>query len=564
MAHPRLQAEEATAAGSGQPEWLPVYSLTEGLAQFQMRQIVAHAVATYGPLLEETFSPEYRASRRLASIHDAVRWIHFPKAPAQADEARRRFVYQELLLLQLGLAVQRHVQLERQRAPRLEATARIDGRIRRRFAFELTEDQQRAISEIAADMAREVPMHRLLQGEVGSGKTVVAVYAMLLAVAHGCQAVFMAPTEVLAQQHARTLREMLKQSRVRMAELTGSLSDKQRRERLERIRRGEVDFIIGTQAVLQDSVEFARLGLVVIDEQHKFGVRQRATLKSAGTCPHYLVMTATPIPRTVTMTLFGDLDVSIIRQCPPGRQPVHTYLASGQERQKWWEFLRRKLKEGRQGYVVTPLVEASEAIQAADLEATFEELANNELDGFRLGMLHGRMSAADKLAIMKSFREGELQVLVATTVVEVGVDVPNATLLTIESGHRFGLAQLHQLRGRVARGRWPGYCCVFADEAGELGRRRLEAFAKTNDGFELAEIDLELRGPGDLFGVRQHGVPPLRVADLIRDREILEEARHDARQLVAEDPGLRRPEHQRLRRSLLSRYGRTLELGQVG
>jgi len=563
MAHPRVE-EAGDASERPDDELAPVYPLTEGLAQYQMRKIVRAAIDSYGPLLEETFPPEYRDAHDLMAIDDAVRQIHFPQDRDSAARARRRFVYQELLLLELALAVQRHVRRTRQQAPSLEATARIDARIRRRFSFDLTEDQNRAIREIAADMGREVPMHRLLQGEVGSGKTVVAVYGMLLAVAHNYQAVFMAPTEVLAQQHAATLERLLAASRVRTALLTGSLTAAERKQRLESIREGEVDFVIGTQAVLQESVEFARLGLVVIDEQHKFGVRQRATLKSAGKSPHYLVMTATPIPRTVTMTLFGDLDVSVLRACPPGRQAVHTYLATGEQRGQWWEFFRGKLDEGRQGYVVTPLVDASESVAAADLEATFEELANGELDGYRLGILHGRMPAGEKSAIMESFREGKLQALVATTVVEVGVDVPNATLLTIESGHRFGLSQLHQLRGRISRGSWPGYCCVFADEGGEMGRRRLEAFAEINDGFRLAEIDLELRGPGDLLGVRQHGVAPLRVADLVRDREILEEARRDARAIVDRDPGLRAAEFERLRRTLLSRYGQTLELGIVG
>jgi ATP-dependent DNA helicase RecG len=287
-------------------------------------------------------------------------------------------------------------------------------------------------------------------------------------------------------------------------------------------------------------------------------------LKQSGLDPHYLVMTATPIPRTVAMTQFGDLDVSTLRDAPPGRQPVNSYLAGPEERERWWEFFRKKLREGRQGYVIVPLVEASEDVEAASLDEAYESLAHGPLEAFRLGLLHGRMSSAAKLAAMETFRKGETQVLAATTVVEVGVDVPNATLMTIESGERFGLAQLHQLRGRVSRGAQAGFCCVFSETANEETRRRLEAFVGTTDGFKLAELDFELRGPGDLLGTRQHGLPPLRIADLVRDAQLLEEARRDAQQLVALDPGLAAPEHERLRSMMLRRYGRVLELGDVG
>jgi ATP-dependent DNA helicase RecG len=442
-------------------------------------------------------------------------------------------------------------------------------------------------------MAGPLPMNRLLQGDVGSGKTVVAVYAMLLAVAHGYQAVLMAPTEVLARQHALTLERMLAASRVRHAQLTGGLPAGQRAAVLQAIAGSEVDIIVGTQAIIQEGVSFAKLGLVVIDEQHKFGVRQRAILKQAGPDPHYLVMTATPIPRTVTMTLFGDLDVSTLRDSPPGRQKVNTYLANEGQRAKWWEFFRKKLAEGRQGYVVTPLVdeatggadipvcqrdatqqdsqeflpdfeETSGPSKTASLAETYESLANGELEAFRLALIHGRMTSAEKDAVMDRFRSGEIQVLVCTSVVEVGVDVPNATLMTIESGHRFGLAQLHQLRGRISRGKFPGFCCVFGDPQTDESRERLKAFVASTDGFELAETDFKLRGPGDLFGTRQHGLPPLRIADLLHDQAVLEEARRDAHTLVTTDPALALEEHAKLRRMMLARYGKALELGDVG
>lgn len=597
MHHPRVETLDQE---EDEPvtKLLPVYPLTEGLLQWQIRRIVRGAVETYAGVLEEVFPEEYLQSHDLWPLRQALPQIHFPADQDSLDRARRRLVYQELLILQLGLAVKRQQQHEQRKAPALEATAKIDARIRRLFPFELTAGQERAIADIAADMAGPLPMNRLLQGDVGSGKTVVAVYAMLLAVAHGYQAVLMAPTEVLARQHALTLDRMLAASQVRRAALTGGLSTAQRAALLQLIAAGQLDLVIGTQAIIQEDVSFAKLGLVVIDEQHKFGVRQRATLKGKtadrgpsqdrglsqfsrsengtvplpsdenGTVPlvdpHYLVMTATPIPRSVTMTLFGDLDVSVIPDSPPGRQKVNTYLANEGQRAKWWDFFRRKLREGRQGFVVTPLLEESDTSEAASLAATYETLANGELEAFRLGLIHGRMAPAEKDAVMDRFRAGDLQVLVCTSVVEVGVDVPNATLMTIEDGQRFGLAQLHQLRGRISRGKFPGFCCVFGDPQTDESRERLRAFVASTDGFELAETDFRLRGPGDIFGTRQHGLPPLRIADLSRDHALLVDARRDAQSLVAADPGLASPAHEKLRRMMLVRYGKVLELGDVG
>ena len=413
-------------------------------------------------------------------------------------------------------------------------------------------------------MARPTPMNRLLQGDVGSGKTVVAAYAALLAVAHGQQVAVMAPTEILARQHARTLGRLLAASRVRMAMLTGASKGAEREELLRRIAAGEVDIVVGTHAIVRSEAKFAKLGLIVIDEQHKFGVRQRALLKQAGGYPHCLIMTATPIPRTLTMTLYGDLDVSILKDMPPGRQPIRTYLASPAEQPKWWDFFRRKLREGRQGFVIVPLVEESSRVGAANVQAMFEELANSQLDGFRVDLVHGRMDAEEKDAAMQEFASGQTHVLVATSVVEVGIDVPNATLMTIASAERFGLAQLHQLRGRIGRGAFPAYCCVLVDAPTEEAQERLKWFAETNDGFSLAELDMAERGPGDLLGTRQHGLPPFRAADLARDAKTVSEARADAKQLVAADPGLRDPEHAGLRRMMLARYGKALDLGDVG
>jgi ATP-dependent DNA helicase RecG len=563
MAHPRvmtLSEEEEEPS----PGLLPVYPLTEGLHQWEVRRTMRAVLDAHCQWLDEVLPPDFLAAHQLLPICQALPRLHFPASEEELRQARRRFVYQELLVLQLALAMRRSQQASSVEAPRMEADARIDARIRRLFPFELTAGQQRAIGEIAADLALPAPMNRLLQGDVGSGKTIVAVYAMLLAVAHGYQAVLMAPTEVLARQHAQTLQRLLAQSQVRQVQLTGGLAGRQRDALLLAIAAGQVDLVVGTQAILQNDVHFRRLGLVVIDEQHKFGVRQRALLKQAGQAPHYLVMTATPIPRTVTMTLFGDLEISTIRDSPPGRQRVYTYLAEEEKRDRWWEFCCGKLRQGRQAYVVTPLVEDSDQQEVASLAATYEGLANGPLEAFRLGLIHGRMEPEEKDAVMDRFRRGEIQVLVCTSVVEVGVDVSNATLMTIEAGQRFGLAQLHQLRGRISRGKFPGYCTVFADVANEESRRRLEAFVSTTDGFQLAEVDFSLRGPGELFGTRQHGLPPFRAADLLRDTSELEEARRDARAMVAADPELVQPQYALLRRMVMNRYGKVLEMGDVG
>jgi ATP-dependent DNA helicase RecG len=563
MVHPRV-----TILGEDEPEAeggiLPVYPLTEGLQQRHVRRMVRAALDEYAELLEEAFTEDFLAAHELRPLAEALPEIHFPTSRHWLERARRRFVYQELFVLQLALAIKRQQQQTLHQAEPLEATARIDARIRRLFPFELTPGQEKAIAEIAADMASTRPMNRLLQGDVGSGKTIVAVYAMLLAVAHGAQAVLMAPTEVLARQHALTLKRMLAASEVRLVELVGGLPASERNRVLEQIAEGRVDLVVGTQAVIQDDVRFKKIGLAVIDEQHKFGVRQRALLRESGGDPHYLVMTATPIPRTVTMTLFGDLDVSTLSDAPPGRQKVHTYLPTEEERGRWWAFFSKKLAEGRQGYVVAPLVDESETIAATSLEATYEALANGPLEAFRLGLVHGRMKPEEKDAVMAEFRSGEIQVLVSTSVVEVGVDVPNATLMTIESGQRFGLAQLHQLRGRISRGKFPGYCAVFTGDKSEEAAARLKAFESTTDGFRLAEVDFALRGPGELFGTRQHGLPPFRIADLQRDAALVAEARRDAQELVDADPGLAAPAHARLRRMMLVRYGQALDLGDVG
>ena len=540
-----------------------VYSLTEGITQFHMRKIASQVVPKFAEVPDEVFSDALLAEHRLMPIAEALMAIHLPESREQVEQALRRFIFQELFVLQLALAARRHQQRVNFTAPDLEVTAQIDARITRLLPYKFTPGQQQAVEEIARDLGTTTPMNRLLQGDVGSGKTLVALYALMACVANQHQAALMAPTEILARQHAHTLESLLDQSRVRYRLLVGGLKQSERDEVLRQMVEGEIDLVIGTHALLQEKVQFKNLGLVVIDEQHKFGVEQRASLRRGDRSPHYLVMTATPIPRTMGMTQFGDLDVSTLRDMPPGRQPVTSYVVGPGERERWWQFTRNKLNEGRQAFVVTPLVEESENVAATSVDQAFEQLTSGELADYRVDMLHGRMSPAEKDDVMERFRRGETQVLVATTVIEVGVDVPNASLMVIASPERFGIAQLHQLRGRVGRGKHAGYCAVLVEEeTGDEARERLQKFAATHSGFELAELDFELRGPGDLFGTRQHGLPPFRVANLVRDGEVLAEARDAAMKLFAADPGL--ASHAKLRTQMLRRYGDALDLADVG
>jgi ATP-dependent DNA helicase RecG len=446
----------------------------------------------------------------------------------------------------------------------LPTTPAIDQRIRRLFPFRLTGDQDRAVAEVCRDLAGDRPMQRLVQADVGAGKTAVAVYALLVAVANKHQAALMAPTEVLARQHSRTLDHYLAHSRVRRLLLTGALGSRERQDALDALKRGDIDLVVGTQALVQDDVQFAHLGLVVIDEQHKFGVHQRARFRKLGVDPHYLVMTATPIPRTVALSVFGDLDVSVLHELPPGRHPVATRWVAPTQRERIYDKLREGLRQGRQGYVVCPLVEESAALDVKAATQTHAELQAGPFRDFRLGLLHGRQDEESKADVMERFRAREIDLLVCTSVIEVGVDVPNATLLLVEHAERFGLSQLHQLRGRVSRGPVPGQCWLFADPPGDEARDRLRAFVRTTDGFALAEEDVRLRGAGEFFGTRQHGLGELRFGSLVRDADLLTQARQDAFALVTDDARLRRPEHALLCAAVLERYGKTLDLAEIG
>ena len=543
---------------------VPVYSSTEGLPQQALRSLIWRLVEAHAHDIEETLPDPVRARRRLVPLAEAVRGAHFPASEGERADAVRRLAFDDFLLLQLGLAILRS-RTTRQRGVSMRPRGDLLGRLRASLPFSLTAAQERVWDDIRRDMAAPYPMHRLLQGDVGSGKTVVAALAVCAAVEAGYQAAVMAPTEILAEQHLATFRRLLEPLGIGVTLLTSGLKGRERAARRAAIATGEIGCVIGTHALVQEPVEFKRLGLAVVDEQHRFGVHQRARLKGKGERPDVLVMTATPIPRTLALTLYGDLDVSVLDELPPGRKPVRTDARTESRRRQIYDFLRAQIADGRQVYVVYPLVEESELVDLKAATDMAQHLQRDVFPDLTVGLLHGRLSSEDKDAIMQSFKAGAIQVLVATTVIEVGIDVPNASVMLIEHAERFGLSQLHQLRGRVGRGPWKSYCILLTSgRLGEDAQRRVEAMVETNDGFKIAEVDLQLRGPGEFFGTRQSGLPEFRVADLLRDTAILEEARREAQAIIAEDTELRSPAHRGLREALLTRWRGKLDLASVG
>jgi ATP-dependent DNA helicase RecG len=536
---------------------VPVHPATQGITPAKLRELVNRVrplmLAAVEPLPARMRVEEGFAER--PAVLDAV---HFPETEDDERAARRRLAFEELFLLQLAVAGRRRARREGRRARPLAARGVVVDRWRWSLPFELTGDQVKAIGEIDEDLARERPMQRLLMGEVGSGKTVCALAAMLRAVENGAQAALMAPTETLAEQHHRTLDSLLG-GPLPVELLTGSTSAARRRELLSRLATGQLQLVVGTHALIEDPVEFRDLAVVVVDEQHRFGVRQRAALDAKapeGLVPHALHMTATPIPRTLSLTAYGDLDATVLRELPRGRRPVETYVVDGaRARARAYERIREEIAAGRQCFVVCPLVEESEALQAKAATAEFERLRTTEFADLRVELIHGQMPSKQKAAAMESFAGGDADVLVATSVIEVGIDVPNATVMLIEAAERYGLSQLHQLRGRVGRGEHSSLCILFGDPT----LPRLEAIANERDGFRLAEIDLELRGAGDVLGTRQHGLPEFKVARLPDDVELLVRARDRADQIVVEDPRLEQPEHALLREAVVSRFGSELD-----
>jgi ATP-dependent DNA helicase RecG len=532
---------------------VPVHPATEGISAAKLRELMWDA----RPRMQAVIEPlpaRVRIEEKLPDRPAALTAVHFPETEEEEQGARRRLAFEELFLLQLAVAGRRRARREGRRARPLAARGVVVDRWRWSLPFELTEDQVAAMGEIDADLAGERPMQRLLMGEVGSGKTVVALAAMLRAVENGAQAALMAPTETLAEQHHRTLDSLLGGA-IPLELLTGSTSAARRRELLARLVNGQLQLVVGTHALLEEPVEFRDLAVVVVDEQHRFGVRQRAALDSKAPddlTPHALHMTATPIPRTLSLTAYGDLDATVLRHLPKGRQPVETHVVDGaRARARAYERIREEIAAGRQCFVVCPLVEESEALQAKAATAEYERLRSTEFRDQRVELIHGQLPSKAKAAAMEAFARGEADVLVATSVIEVGIDVPNATVMLIEAAERYGLSQLHQLRGRVGRGEHASLCILFGDPR----LPRLEAIAKERDGFRLAEIDLELRGAGDVLGTRQHGLPEFRVAQLPEDIELLVRARDRADAVLFEDPRLELPEHSLLREAVVSRFG---------
>lgn len=586
MVNPRWEVLDDVEQAPARDERLrPVYPATEDLPSWLIDKTISRLLPEALPLLIDPVPAELVSSRAMPKLADAYRMIHQPTDADDAAAARRRLAYNELLLLQMGIALKRHYNQHALQAPVLRWSESVDRHIRERFPFTLTDAQERVVRQIAADLQKPVPMNRLLQGDVGSGKTVVALYAMLMAVADRRQAALLAPTEILAEQHYLSLSAMLRGSNVRVALVTagvGPAASPQRKALSRQIAQGQVDLIIGTQALLGEHTRFADLAVVVIDEQHRFGVLQRAVFRSRGregdalrlqkpTSPHHLVMTATPIPRTLSLTIFGDLDVSVIDRLPPGRQPITTRVVGPEQRDKVYDYLRRRLERGEQAYVVVPTIDELEGDNAPALINVREHAAKLQQrlgQRFKVSAVHGRLKRNTREAIMHRFRSGTTHVLVATTVIEVGVDVPNASVMIVEHADRFGLAQLHQLRGRVGRGsgRAKALCVFIADPApgNEDAARRMAAIGQTTDGFQIAELDLEIRGMGEFFGTRQHGLPPLRVARIPEDLPLLQLARRDAESIVGADPSLAKPDHAALRKLLLQQYGEALGLIDVG
>jgi ATP-dependent DNA helicase RecG len=499
-----------------------------------------------------------RVRHEIAGVADAVKAMHFPARAEEAEAARERLRFEELFLYQAILASRKRAHRTARPAPRLGKPGEQVGRWVDSLPFEPTRDQLRAFDEIDVDLDSGEPMQRLLMGEVGSGKTVVAVYSMLRALEAGFQAVLMAPTETLAEQHAITLGKLLAEEATPFALLTGSTKAARRKEHLDRLVSGELGLIVGTHALIEPDVRFARLGLCVVDEQHRFGVRQRKALDSKGVegmAPHVLHMTATPIPRTLSLTVYGDLDTTALHELPSGRKPVTTRIVEEDEREGAYEFIRGQLRVGRQAYVVCPLVEQSEKLQGRAAEVEAERLAAGELRDFAVGVIHGQMPSVEKAAAMEAFASGATDVLVATTVIEVGIDVANATAILIEGAERFGVSQLHQLRGRVGRGEHESICLLFPEDAGELARRRLQAVEREGDGFKLAEVDLLLRGEGEVLGTRQSGLPRFAVAELPEDERTLEAARDEVLALLRDHGSLEAPELGPLLEAARRRFG---------
>ncbi len=542
---------------------VPVYPLTQGLRPRQVRRLMKDFIDRWAGRLTDFLPEELRIRLGLLKLPEAISQAHYPESEESKNKARIRLAFDELFLLQLGVMSRKRNWQESQPSIPFDIPTALLKQFISSLPFVLTPDQDKVLKEILGDLGKTTPMCRLLQGEVGSGKTVVATAALLLAAANGCQGAFMAPTEILAEQHFATICGLLANigraegegylrsykgiltNPLNIALLIGDIKQAGKKRIQQQIKEGSIDIVIGTHALVQKGLEFAKLGLAVVDEQHRFGVEQRSALREKGFNPHMLVMTATPIPRTLALTLYGDLDLSVISELPPGRQMVKTKWLKPEQRESAYNFVRKQVSEGRQAFILCPLIEESEAIAAQAAVVEYERLSQEVFPDLKVGLLHGRLSAADKDAVMEEFRTGRLDILVSTPVIEVGIDIPNATVMLIESADRFGLSQLHQFRGRVGRGKEQSYCMLLAENPSEVARQRLDIIENTHDGFKLAEEDLKMRGPGEFFGTRQSGLPDLRMAKM-SDVALLELARNEAIKLFRLDPGMDRMEHKLL------------------
>ncbi len=546
----REMTNPAFASSEGGDRIRPIYSSTQALSTKIIEKTVRTAIDALKNEIRETLPDEIRQKYNLASLIFSLENVHFPQSEKNLEVARRRLIFEELFILQLGLLLLRS-RSRKQTGNIIKEDKTED--FKSILPFTMTGAQSRAVREATEDMKRDIPMNRLVQGDVGSGKTAVAAALIYNAAKNGFQSALMAPTEILATQHFATLSKFFENTDITTALLTGSLRKKQKDEIKEKLKNGEIDLLVGTHAIIQDDVEFNNLGFAVTDEQHRFGVAQRGNLSKKGVEPHLLVMSATPIPRTLALMIYGDLDVSVLDELPPGRQTIDTFFVDYEKHERAMNYVKKHLDKGLQGYIVCPLVESEESELTSATEF-YENLKNNEFRDYSVGLLHGKMKPKEKDEVMKNFAEGKTQLLIATTVIEVGVDVPNAVIMVIENAEMFGLSQLHQLRGRVGRGKEKSTCILVSDAQNEEAQTRLKVMCKTSDGFKIADEDLRLRGPGDFFGSRQHGLPKMKIANLLTDMKTLKEAQAEAKNILKEDPKLKKKENETLRQAVINLY----------
>lgn len=555
MNHPDYEIMEKEPDSIHMGRIVPIYSLKQDISQRYLRLLTYGAVMGYVPLLRETLPTYIRAKRKLVDIHFAVRSMHFPHSFKNLEKSYHRLVFEEFFLLQVALAKKKFGLKEKEEGIKHSLDEDSLVTFKKLLPFELTDGQLKAITEVERDMASEKPMNRLLEGDVGSGKTVVALYALLVTVKNGNQGVIMAPTEILARQHYMTMSELLMPLGINIRLLISGIPKDKKQQIKEEIKNGDVDVVCGTHALIQEDVLYNKLGLIVIDEQHKFGVTQRALIKDKGDNPDLLVMTATPIPRTLALTVYGDLDISVIKQMPHNRRPITTFWVEEERRQTVYEFVRQEVRKGRQVYIVYPRVSKTAGSNLKAVTSMYNKIQDEIFPDLQVGIIHGKMSSAAKEAVMKKFKDGVYGILVSSVIVEIGIDIPNASVMIIENAERFGLSQLHQLRGRIGRGDYDSYCILLGTPTTDSAERRLSKIVETQDGFEIAEEDLELRGPGEFFGTRQHGLPELKFGNLTEDFEIMEEARKEAFKVVSEDTDLKDPKNAVIRWNLEKRFG---------